>query len=189
MSTAVPERRNVPQLSDEQVMKLDWWYPHTTVRIVTYVVWLYFFAVGAVMTIEMLFSLLRDGLNYWTFVVPAICGALGMFFSRRSRREKINDRYAKRALKAEREGQQAEVQEFPQRPSILSVVGFAVSVGFALFGFLNLLSHFGLFNVNGFNFTMCFIQAALLAWFLYLTPDGRRKNAQCEFLKCGENFA
>lgn len=177
MSTAVPEQRNAPKLTDDQVMKLDWWYPHTVVRVVTYAMWLYFFAVGAVMTIELLFSLLRNGLNYWAFIVPAICGALGMFFSRRSRREKINDRYAKRALKAEREGQQTEVQEFPPRPSILSVAGFSVSVGFALFGFLNLLSRLGLFEVNGFNFTMCFIQAALLAWFLYRTPAGRRKNA------------
>lgn len=169
MSTAVPEQRNVPQFSDEQIIELDRWYPHTVGRAVAYAAWIYFVAVGAVMAIEMQFSLLRDGLNYWSLLPAAIGAATGSFFSRSNRRDKLRDRLSKQTPK--KESRDPEVGSGPAGSvtPTWALNCYAVSIGFALFGFLSLVSHLGVFRpVNWFTFAMCFIPVALRLWFLYL---------------------
>ena len=169
MSTAVPEQRNVPKLTDEQVIELDWWYPHTVGRAVAYAAWTYFVAVGAVTAIELQFSLLRDGLNYWSIIPAALAGAAGLYLSRGNRREKYPDHLAKRKLKWGSQSQESGSRSPESVTPTWRLVAYAISIGFALFGFLSLMSHLGAFGpLNWFIFAMCFIPVALLVWFLYL---------------------
>ncbi len=179
MSTAVPEQRNVPELSDKQVIELDRWYPHTVGRAVVYASWVYFVAVGAITAIEMQFSLLRDGLNYWGIVPAALAGATGLYFSRGNRGDKVRDRLSKQAVKGE--GQARNVGSKPTEPftPTWALICYAASIGFALFGFLSLMSHLGIFGpLNWFIFAMCFIPVALLMWFLYLGRSTNKEGRQ-----------
>lgn len=179
MSTAVPEQRNVPELSDKQVIELDRWYPHTVGRAVAYVAWTYFVAVGAVTAIEMQFSLLRDGLNYWGLIPAVLAGAAGLYLSRGNRRDRVRDRINKQATKMERQGR----DDVPRTPEPVTptwrLVAYSISIGFALFGFLSLMNHLGVSGpLNWFIFAMCFIPAALLMWFLYLGRSTNKEGRQ-----------
>ena len=179
MSTALPEHRNVPKLTDEQVIEQDRWYPHTVGRAVVYAAWVYLVAIGAVTAIEMQFSLLRDGLNYWGIVPAALASAIGLYFSRGNRRDRVRGRLTKQTPK--RKNQVADVGSKPAEPvtPTWALICYAVSIGFALFGFLSLMNHLGISGpLNWFIFAMCFIPVALLMWFSYLGRSTNKEGRQ-----------
>lgn len=179
MSTALPEHRNVPKLTDEQVIEQDRWYPHTVGRAVVYAAWMYLVAIGAVTAIEMQFSLLRDGLNYWGIVPAALASAIGLYFSRGNRRDRVRGRINKQARKMGRQGRDDVPRTSEPVTPTWRLVAYAISIGFALFGFLSLISHLDVFGpLNWFIFAMCFIPAALLMWFSYLGRSTNKEGRQ-----------
>lgn len=176
MSTAVPEQRNVPQLSDEQVMKLDWWYPHTAGRAAAYAAWLYFFTLGAFGLVQLLLPGVQAGSIFFVAIGPAVGGPIGAILGRGIRRQRIKVWHEKRVLKAKAKGLKVDDRSFPLRPSNLHLVGVGASIALALFGLLNLITHVGLFQATtGFTLAMCFVMAAITTWGIYTGGNARKE--------------
>ncbi len=178
MSTAVPEQRSVPVLSDEQVIELDWWYPWTAGRAIAYAAWVYFFTLGVFALVELFSSGFQAGSIFFVAIGPAVGSAIGGILGRGTRRQKIRVRHEKKVLKAEARGQAVSDQPFPLPPSNLYVVGFGVSIAIALFGLLNLITHVGLFEATtGFTLAMCFVMAAIQTWVMYTGDEIPKESA------------
>lgn len=178
MSTALPDQRTVPQLSDKQVIELDWWYPWTAGRAVAYAVWLYFFTLGFSAVIEQFSSWNQTDSIFFVAIGPAVGSAIGGILGRGIRRQKIRLRHQKQVLKAETKGSAIANQPLPPRPSNLYLVGFGASIGLALFGVLNLITHLGLFEATtGFTLAMCSVMAAVQTWVMYMGINDRKECA------------
>ena len=177
MSTTVPEQRRVPVLSDEQVIELDWWYPHTAGRALAYAVGVYFFTLGISAVIE-LFSSWDQTDSIFTVAIGGALGcATGGILSRGIRRQKMKVRHEKKVLKAESRGEAVSDQPFPLRPSNLYVVGVGVFMAIALFGLLHLITHVGLFEATtGFTLVMCFVMAAITTWGIYTGGNDQKER-------------
>lgn len=175
MSTAVPEQRNAPVLSDEQVIELDRWYPYTPGRAVVYAVWLYFFTLGAVAFAELFLAGGQTGSVFFVALGPAVGGAIGAMLGKNIRRQRIKVRHEKRVLKAKAKGIEVDDQAFPLRPSTLYLVGVSLLTGLAFFGLLHLITHLGIFEAtSGFTLVMCFVMAAITTWVMYLPANDRK---------------
>lgn len=175
MSTAVPEQRNAPVLSDEQVIALDWWYPWTAGRAVAYAAWLYFFTLGVFALIELFWSGFEADSIFFFAIGPVVGSTLGGMLGRSIRRQKIRVRHEKKVLKAKSKGQAVSDQPFPLPPSNLYVVGLGVSIAIALFGILHLITHLGIFEAtSGLTLVMCFVMAAITTWVMFLPANDRK---------------
>lgn len=136
-----------------------------------------FVSAGGVLVVEMLFSFLENGIAYWVFIGSAVGGTVGAYLSRESGRNRIRDRETHRATENRGSENVVQARSAGVPLSGWGLVGFAVSLGFAIFGFLGLMGHLGYSGPLTWGiFAVCFIPAALLTWLLHLSRTNLRRN-------------